>query len=233
VHQPDEETEVVATMTNTADLTDPQSKGFPAKDPRAIETVQEHQRGIREIRMGPSEVIGRIARGLGGLLLMPVILVRSFAAPLAVTRYHHSRCLALKPRQTMLAHHTSGNHFLRNRCLALMGQGKSLAPHLSASLYLHSRCPRPTTRPTTAIEAWVHLPRSRRTPKGSHKWNLRAITLDSNTTPGLRLINRLRVLVLNLWLIQLAPLWYQETRRVIEIVDVIGNPGTMSAALQL
>jgi hypothetical protein len=169
VHQPDEETEVVATMTNTADLTDPQSKGFPAKDPRAIETVQEHQRGIREIRMGPSEVIGRIARGLGGLLLMPVILVRSFAAPLAVTRYHHSRCLALKPRQTMLAHHTSGNHFLRNRCLALMGQGKSLAPHLSASLYLHSRCPRPTTRPTTAIEAWVHLPRSRRTPKGSHK----------------------------------------------------------------
>lgn len=114
------ETEVVATTINTVGLTDLPSKDFPAKGLRVIEAARERQRGTREILMGLNVVIGMTARGLGGLLLMPVILVKSLAAPLAASLCLRSKCPVLKVHETMFARHTSGNLCLRSRCLAPM-----------------------------------------------------------------------------------------------------------------
>lgn len=183
LHQAVEETGAVAMMINMAGLTDPRSKGFPAKDLQVIEAARERRRGTREILTGLNEVIVTTARGPGGLLLILAILVKSLAVPLAGNRWDHNKCPALKLRETTPAHHTSGNLYLRSRCLAPMVQGTSLASHPSVTLFLRSRCLPRTIHPT-ATEVWVHRPRN-----PSHR---------SNMTRELQPINKLRVLVLNL-----------------------------------
>ena len=120
VHPAEAGTEVVETTINTVGLTDLPSKDFPARDLQAIEAAPERQRGTREILMGLNVVIGMTARGLGGLLLMPVILVKSLAAPLAASLCRRSKCPVLKMHETMFARPTSGNLYLRSRCLAPM-----------------------------------------------------------------------------------------------------------------
>lgn len=178
-----EETEVVAMTINMVGLTDLRSKDFPAKDLQVTEAVRERRRGTPEILMGLNEVIGMTARDLGGLLLMPVILVKSLAAPLAGSRWGHSKCPALSLCEMILVHPTSGNLCLHSRCLALMVQGRSLASHPSVSLFPHSRC-LPRTILPIVTEAWVHPPRNL-----SHR---------SNMTLELLPTNKPRVLVLNL-----------------------------------
>ena len=120
VRQAEAETEVVATMINTVGLTDPPTKDFLARDLRVIEAARERQRGTQEILMDLNVVIGMTVRALGGLLLMPVILVKSLAAPLVASLCHRSKCPVLKVHETISARHTSGNLCLRSRCLALM-----------------------------------------------------------------------------------------------------------------
>jgi hypothetical protein len=178
-----EETEVVAMMINMVGLTDLRSKDFLAKDLQVTEAARERRRGTPEILMGLKEVIVMTARGLGGLLLMPVILVKSLATPLAGSHWDHSKCLALKLRETILAHHTSGNLCLHSRCLALMVQERSLASRPSVNLFPRSRC-LPRTILPTVTEAWAHPPRNL-----SHR---------SNMTPELLPTNKPRVLLLNL-----------------------------------
>lgn len=178
-----EETGAVAMMINMVGLTDLRSKDCPAKDLQVTEAVRERRRGTREILTGLNGVIGTTARGLGGLLLMPVILVKSLAAQLAVSRWDHSKCRALSLREMILVHPTSGNLCLHSRCLALMVQGRSLASHPSVSLFPHSRC-LPRTILPIVTEAWVHPPRN--------------LCNRSNMTPGLLPTNKPRVLVLNL-----------------------------------
>lgn len=183
LHQAVEETGAVAMMISMAGLTDPRSKGFLAKDLQVIEAARERRRGTREILMGLNEVIVTTARGLGGLLLILVILVKSLAVPLAESRWDHSKCPAPKLREMIPAHHTSANLCLRSRCLAPTVQGTSLASHRSVNLFLRSRCLPRTIHPTVTV-AWVHHPRN-----PSHR---------SNMTRELHPINQLRVLVLNL-----------------------------------
>ena len=148
--------------------------------------------------MGLNGVIGRTARGLGGLLLMLVILARSLVAPLAGSRCHHSKCPALRLRETILVYRTSGTLSLRSRCLALMVQGRSLASRPSVTLFPRSRCLPPTIHPTIVTEAWVHRLRNLLILKGFRRGNLRVSTVDSNRTPGLDQTNKLRAQVLNL-----------------------------------
>jgi hypothetical protein len=182
LHQAEEEIGVVAMMINMAGSTDPRSRDFPAKDLQVTEAAREHRRGTQEILMGLNEVIGTTAKGLGGLLLMPVILVKSLAAPLD-SPCLRSKCPALKLRETIPAHHTSANLCLRSRCLALMVRGTNLATRPSVTLFLRSRC-LPRTISPTVTEAWAHPPRN-----PSHR---------SNMTPELHPTNKLRVLVLSL-----------------------------------
>jgi hypothetical protein len=167
VHQEDVATEVVATMTSMVDSTDLLNQGSRAKDLQDITAAREHRIETPEIRMGLRVVIGTIVWDLGGLMLTPVILVKSLATLPDVSLCLLNKCLLLCHHGRILAPHPSVNLWVRNRCPTILMAHETSRP-ASVNLWGHSKCLHSTTRQTAAIEAWVRHQLSRRIPKGLH-----------------------------------------------------------------
>jgi hypothetical protein len=199
-HLWDVATERVVTMISTVDSTDLQNHDFLVKDLQGTVAAREHLRETQEIRTGLPVVIETIARGLGGLTSILVILVMNLAVQLDVSLCHPSRCLAVNHHGMTPVPQPSGNLWVRSRCQALMAREKSHAAHPSVNLSAHSKC----LEQTTVTEAWAHPPmldslKSLRAPhlvnSTTHELRLTRILANESRAPVLTLSSILLVLL--------------------------------------